>query len=1149
MKILELHIRNIASVEKADIDFENGLGKTDGQDPPSIFLISGDTGSGKSVILDGIAMALYGTTPRIQSVVNSRENKFSPSADESISVNDIRQYTRIGIPPGADCYSEVVFEGNDGKIYRSRLTLGMKKSIKGKNAGKVSYSTPEMEIETDSMVYSRITEVKEIAQRAVGLTFEQFCRMAMLAQGQFAAFLTGDKKSREIILEQLTNTEMFSQWGEAVSRICRRADEAEKSAKALYEAEVEHTIPEHELEILKNDKVVLAGKCRELEKYKSIQEKMLSILEMIENERNKLKLSELRLKEAREERESCGYLSASSLVKNWNETATVRVHLRNRMDAGSELARKKQEEADAARDFRILLADFEARKEEQADLYAQAKLLKERLDRDSALAEVYARAGEIVAMAAQYSGFLKERDAENLKLKEERSKTAGLAERLAQSENALKTAVKEQEQIRERIYSLNEERNRLDPEGISRKLVESAERLSNLRKLEADIKSRNMKQKEFDALSGKIAESVERLGILALNLEDAGKKYNDARNEFIDAQSLAETMRASVNDALVELRRRLVKEKAEICPLCGQHIGHICEDVDFEGILSPLEIKCQAARKKYENAENVFTAMKSELDSGRAALGADRDRLGILAEELKALDNCIGNSAAEAGLDCACDLEERIDIAVEGLKKQNESLSGNRDRAESILKEIRQCQERLDSSDAVYKDAGKACTNAEQAVRDNAVRIQHHEELAKSIGVKINDLHKSISASAALFRNDWDIDPDIFARDLKRASDIYKSNLEKQRSVQMAINGVSSILESVSSSKRTVLSDYPSWDFKVMPRKISCGNIADEWASFSRRLSSISQSIKTCISQFSESDRIVKVYCDKNGMTEDGLLRIDASGDEFSKALEYTTSVDGMIKSLEETILRSAKEISDAVSGLGYEHESQLPEKGEIQRVIEKTGEELLEALKKTGEIDSRLESNKQNLEQAAERKNEYRTASENAEKWRRIASCFGGTRFRTLAQTYILRPLLNNANVYLDKITDRYTLTCSEENEQLSILVLDKYNKNQVRSATVLSGGERFMISLALSLALSSLNRPDMNVNILFIDEGFGTLDEKSLDSVMATLERLQEIAGQNGRRVGIISHREELEERIPVKIKVLKKGPGRSTVECEHD
>ena len=104
------------------------------------------------------------------------------------------------------------------------------------------------------------------------------------------------------------------------------------------------------------------------------------------------------------------------------------------------------------------------------------------------------------------------------------------------------------------------------------------------------------------------------------------------------------------------------------------------------------------------------------------------------------------------------------------------------------------------------------------------------------------------------------------------------------------------------------------------------------------------------------------------------------------------------------------------------------------------------------------------------------------------------------------------------------------------------------MRSATILSGGERFMISLALSLALSSLNRSDMNVNILFIDEGFGTLDDKSLESVMMTLEKLQEIAGQSNRRVGIISHREELIERIPVQIKVKRKGETRSVIEITN-
>lgn len=91
-------------------------------------------------------------------------------------------------------------------------------------------------------------------------------------------------------------------------------------------------------------------------------------------------------------------------------------------------------------------------------------------------------------------------------------------------------------------------------------------------------------------------------------------------------------------------------------------------------------------------------------------------------------------------------------------------------------------------------------------------------------------------------------------------------------------------------------------------------------------------------------------------------------------------------------------------------------------------------------------------------------------------------------------------------------------------------------------------MISLALSLALSSLNRPDLNTNILFIDEGFGTLDKDNLESVMKTLETLEQIVSSTNRRVGIISHREELIERIPTKIFVEGR-EGRSVIRIEND
>ena len=200
MRIKELHLRNIASIEKADINFEKDLTDAVTGDPASIFLISGDTGAGKSVILDGISMALYKKTPRTEGVVNTQKNNFTNQNGVSIKVNSIEQYTRLGISENDECYSELIFEGNDGKEYHAKLTLGIMKG-KTDESGKrpLKYRTPVWEYKEEKKDWEKVeANTGRQILAAVGLNFDQFGRMAMLAQGQFASFLTGDKKEREI---------------------------------------------------------------------------------------------------------------------------------------------------------------------------------------------------------------------------------------------------------------------------------------------------------------------------------------------------------------------------------------------------------------------------------------------------------------------------------------------------------------------------------------------------------------------------------------------------------------------------------------------------------------------------------------------------------------------------------------------------------------------------------------------------------------------------------------------------------------------------------------------------------------------------------------------------------------------------------------
>ena len=131
-----------------------------------------------------------------------------------------------------------------------------------------------------------------------------------------------------------------------------------------------------------------------------------------------------------------------------------------------------------------------------------------------------------------------------------------------------------------------------------------------------------------------------------------------------------------------------------------------------------------------------------------------------------------------------------------------------------------------------------------------------------------------------------------------------------------------------------------------------------------------------------------------------------------------------------------------------------------------------------------------------------------------------------------------------MKEITGRYELARISD-KSLGIKVIDLDMLSESRSVHSLSGGETFLVSLALSLALSSISSNRMSVESLFIDEGFGALDSRTLKTAMYALERLQ----NQGRQIGVISHLGEMLEQIPVKIVVKKQSSGRSRIEIIED
>ena len=164
------------------------------------------------------------------------------------------------------------------------------------------------------------------------------------------------------------------------------------------------------------------------------------------------------------------------------------------------------------------------------------------------------------------------------------------------------------------------------------------------------------------------------------------------------------------------------------------------------------------------------------------------------------------------------------------------------------------------------------------------------------------------------------------------------------------------------------------------------------------------------------------------------------------------------------------------------------------------------------------------------------------SENWKKLNEMFGsadGAKFKVLAQGYTLDVLLSYANKHLNELSKRYVLQRIPDTLGLQVVDLDMLG--EIRTVHSLSGGESFLISLALALGLSSLSSNRMNVESLFIDEGFGSLDLDTLRVAMDALERLQ----TQGRKIGVISHVAEMTERITAQVRVVKTSNGKSKIE----
>ena len=1149
MKLKELHIRNIASIEKADINFEHDLTDCVTGDPASIFLISGDTGAGKSVILDGISMALYKTTPRITGVADKKENEFHNNEGETIQVKSIEQYTRLGISHQDDCYSEVVFEGNDGKTYHARLTLGLKQGNTNKETGirPITHKAPIWEVKVGDADWTK-DGVQNTITNAVGLDYKQFGRMAMLAQGQFANFLTGGKDEREGILEQLTDTKRFSEYGKAIDSLYKKAKDNQGNKQALYDQEKQHSIPAEEVERLRKELSENEQKKAEYDRQIKLLEEKIRQVEIVQQneeaqEKARKKKQELEAVQTGEE-----YLNAKALFTDWDATTRQRQLLSDLQKARRDKQTSEEKLSRLQETFKTLSADILDRQEKAKAIEDAIRQNQAWIDQHKQHADLFAKAGEVVLKIKQYEEKVEDTRRKAERLKKEQDKTEGLKKAKDEADKRVQEAEKAVKEKQDQIESLTALRDELKPQAIATEKDKKEKEKRALEKIGDSYIELEKKIQSAETLRQDIEKEKTQLNTLKEASDKAEQLFQEKQKESKKASNMLTTMQMSLDDKIKELRHRLREEHADTCPLCGQHISLEHLDDDFNDVLTPLA-------KVQREAENALAIATSQRDEAQKAYQTFNGAHHTKCEQLKnhVNDNAkaketLDADASKAGLDISKPLTHQIETQIATLDGEINKLREAQAKAESLQQKINALLKEKKPLDDSKRKADTAKNNADNDLNNNAQAIKRMDKEHQQAVSDRDSMKAGITDHLSGYATDWQSDTEALRLKLERDAEEFNKHQQQLNDDTIKLGKETTLNKSLLNICNSIRDIRPEWRTANEAKPYPCRDINQEWTSLLGDTQGFVKKLQDSNESITSATKTLSDYYRDSGKTEQYLLTLIDKEHQVAPARKLVTDTESDLKSWGNAVKDAQNNIKHAFDELHIDDRSQLPDKQLLEQERTNINKDRDALIKGIGEIGEQLNSHNENDKRLKKAEHDLDEAKQKFARWDKLHKYFGGTRFRTLVQTYIMRPLLNNADIYLEQITDRYRLTCSEDNEKLSILVLDRYNKNQVRSATLLSGGERFMISLALSLALSSLNRSDMTVDILFIDEGFGTLDENSLDSVMSTLEKLQEIAGQTKRRVGIISHREELEDRIPVKIRVKKKGEGRSMIEVTN-
>lgn len=1040
-----------------------------------IFAITGPTGAGKTTIMDAICLALYGLTPRL--------GKITASGNELMSRNT------------GECFAEVTFSTQSGK-YRCRWS--QHRAYK-KADGRLRDADHEIaEADTGKLLETKKSLVANVVQSKTGMDFDQFTRSMMLAQGSFARFLQSEADERAPILEQITGTDIYCEISKKVHERFREEENKLNDLKKSSEG-IEILSPEQQNELEQELKKLQKQEHETTQLYRQIEKKLKWCTDIatlkkeiveLDAESDKIKIRFDEFKPNKEKLDLA--IKASELETDYKLLTSLQQQQKND-------CKKLEDEK----------SKLEKSENKKSEIEQSRKVSEEKLQK---VRSEYKEQEPVIKQVRQL----------DLKIKDKNELLQNVQKRIDKNSKLIKNKEKEIKSCQADIKKVNKKIEKiageLDANKADQELVGEfsaiKDLLSNLENLEKEVeqhkkeiekceKQKARSEKDWQKASKELASAAEKSDKQKKKLEDKNleikkllgdkllREYRAQRDSMLRERAYIK----QIQD-LEEMRKNLVDDKA--CPLCGSldhpfargNVPQIDETdakiKDLEKLIKKaekLESEIEAAEKEYNELNNALNKQEKHKTKAEYQLKICNQDLLNAQQQLKDKDEKLQKNrvAAQAKLKqvAVSELpENNFSEFIKGLEKRKNKWLTNISEKEKIEKE----KSELDSA---LKSFTEVLSTLQQSQQD--------EEKAKEISVKeYNDLSER---RKYLYE---DKDPDKEQNKLETEIEKAQKDFE---AVNKDLNELNQQIAAISSAIKNLKSET---EHRALTLK-------ESEASFAEKL-------------------IQHGFVDRESFIQ---ARLDA-GERNKLSDQYKE-----IETLKTQILVRKKDREQRLKAL-LEQDLTQDKVDKLESEYERLQTELQTVSRSAGAVKQKLDDNKAAIKKFEAKAGLIENQQKELECWGKLHKLIGsadGKKYRMFAQSLTFEILVYNANQQLKKLSERYLLVQNED-EPLELCVIDNYQAGERRSTRNLSGGESFIVSLALALGLSQMSSKKVRVDSLFLDEGFGTLDEDSLESALATLANLH----QEGKLIGVISHVTVLKDRIGMQIEVIPEEGGRS-------